>query len=109
MHVVPEGYSDEQAVLIEPMACAVHTALRAAPTRGARVLVSGAGSVGLLTTLALRELTDAGEIIVVAKHGHQRELRRRVRRDRGRHAQGGAAPRAPPSGAFQLEPALPLD
>ncbi len=104
MHVVPEGYSDEQAVLIEPMACAVHTALRAAPTRGARVLVSGAGSVGLLTTLALRELTDAGEITVVAKHGHQKELAielgatevvtpkevlRRVRRT---------------TGAFQLEP-----
>ncbi len=108
MHVVPEGYSDEQAVLVEPMACAVHSALRAAPTHGARVLVSGAGSVGLLTTLALRELTDAGEIIVVAKHAHQKELAvefgatevvspkevlRRVRRL---------------SGAFQLEPALPI-
>ena len=29
LHVVPEGYSDEQALLIEPLACAVHTALRA--------------------------------------------------------------------------------
>src|ERR1700754_3464486 len=27
LHVVPEGYSDEQAILIEPVACAVHTAL----------------------------------------------------------------------------------
>ena len=104
LHPVPEGYSDEQAVLIEPMACAVHSALRAAVTANDRVLVSGAGSVGLLTTLALRELTAAGEIIVVAKHGHQRELAlalgatevvtpgevlRRVRRL---------------SGAFQLEP-----
>ena len=108
LHVVPNGYSDEQAVLVEPMACAVHSALRAAPARGARVLVSGAGSVGLLTTLALRELTDAGEIIVVAKHGHQKELAvefgatevvtpsevlRRVRRL---------------SGAFQLDPPVPV-
>jgi len=104
LHVVPEGYSDEQAVLIEPTACAVHSALRADIAPNARVLVSGAGSVGLLTTLALRELTPAGEIIVVAKHGHQRELAvelgatevvtptevlRRVRRL---------------TGAFQLEP-----
>ena len=104
MHPVPEGYSDEQAVLVEPIACAVHSALRADVPTNARVLVSGAGSVGLLTTLALRELTSAGEIIVVAKHGHQRELAldfgatevvtpkevlRRVRRL---------------SGAFQLEP-----
>ena len=75
MHVVPEGWSDEQALLMEPLSCAVHTALRAGvkPERpGARV--SGAGSVGLFATLALRQLTPAGEIIVVAKHGHQRDL-----------------------------------
>ena len=71
---VPEGYSDEQAILIEPVACAVHTALTAQVAPNDRVLVSGAGSVGLFTTLALRNLTPAGEIIVVAKHGHQREL-----------------------------------
>ena len=29
---------------------------------------------GLFATLALRELTPAGEIIVVAKHAHQKEL-----------------------------------
>lgn len=74
LHPVPEGYAEEQALLIEPLACAVHTALRAGVRAGDRVLVSGAGSVGLLATLALRELTDVGEILVVAKHGHQREL-----------------------------------
>jgi threonine dehydrogenase-like Zn-dependent dehydrogenase len=74
LHPVPEGYSDEQALLIEPVACAVHTALRAGVSDNDRVLVSGAGSVGLFATLALRELTGAGEIMVVAKHAHQREL-----------------------------------
>ncbi len=73
LHPVPEGYSDEQAVLTEPMACAVHTAYRAGIRDNDRVLISGAGSVGLLATLAIRSLTPAGEIIVVAKHGHQRE------------------------------------
>jgi threonine dehydrogenase-like Zn-dependent dehydrogenase len=76
LHVVPDELSDEQAVLIEPISCAVHTALRASVSRGDHVLVSGAGSVGLLTTLALRSLTEAGPITVVAKHGHQRELAR---------------------------------
>ena len=76
LHVVPDGFSDEQAVLTEPMACAVHTALSARVGPNDRVLVSGAGSVGLLVTLALRNLTPAGEITVVAKHGHQRELAR---------------------------------
>ena len=106
MHPVPEGYSDEQALLIEPVACAVHTALRAGIRPNDRVLVSGAGSVGLFATLAIRNLTPAGEILVVAKHGHQREIAldfgatevvapdevlRRVRRT---------------TGAFQLEPEL---
>jgi threonine dehydrogenase-like Zn-dependent dehydrogenase len=39
-------------------------------------LVSGAGAVGLFATLALRELTQAGRITVVAKHAKQRELAR---------------------------------
>ncbi len=76
LHVVPDDLTDEQAVLIEPISCAVHTALRARVGRGDHVLVSGAGSVGLLTTMALRALTDVGQITVVAKHGHQRELAR---------------------------------
>ena len=102
---MPEGYSDEQALLTEPVACAVHTALRAGVRPNDRVLVSGAGSVGLFATLALRELTPAGEIIVVAKHGHQREiayeLRAPPRWSRPRRCCGGSAAT---TGAFQLEP-----
>ena len=74
LHPVPDGLTDEQALLAEPVACAVHTALRAGVAPGDRVLVSGAGPVGLLTTLALREITPAGQILVVAKHPRQREL-----------------------------------
>lgn len=76
LHAVPDALSDEQAVLVEPIACAVHTAYRAGITRGDHVLVSGAGAVGLLATHAIRTLTDAGQITVVAKHARQRELAR---------------------------------
>ena len=101
---VPEGFSDEQAILIEPVACAVHTALRAGIRSGDRVLVSGAGSVGLFATLALRELTDAGEIIVVAKHPHQKELAREFGATEV-VAPGEVLRRVRRStGAFQLEP-----
>jgi threonine dehydrogenase-like Zn-dependent dehydrogenase len=74
MYAVASALSDQQAVLAEPVACAVHTALRARASRGDSVLVSGAGAVGLFTTLALRQLTSAGDITVVAKHQHQRDL-----------------------------------
>jgi threonine dehydrogenase-like Zn-dependent dehydrogenase len=76
LYAVPEDLTDERAVLVEPLACAVHTALRAGVRPGASVLVSGAGAVGLFVTLALRQLTEAGRVTVVAKHAHQRELAR---------------------------------
>lgn len=76
LHAVPDDLSDERAVLIEPIACAVQLARRAQVPSGGSVLVSGAGAVGLFATLALRELTDAGRITVIAKHGRQADLAR---------------------------------
>lgn len=72
LHAVPDGMGDRKAVLIEPLACSVHAALRAGAGRNATVLVIGAGTIGALTLLALRELTPAGRIIAVAKHEKQR-------------------------------------
>jgi threonine dehydrogenase-like Zn-dependent dehydrogenase len=72
LHRVPDAVPDEAAVAIEPLACAVHAALKAAPTRDDTSLVIGAGSVGLLTVAAIRRLTDAGRIICVAKHERQK-------------------------------------
>jgi threonine dehydrogenase-like Zn-dependent dehydrogenase len=74
---VPDRLSDERAVLVEPLACAIHAALRGRPGAGESVLVVGAGTVGILTLLALRELTGAGRITVVAKHRRQGDLARR--------------------------------
>jgi threonine dehydrogenase-like Zn-dependent dehydrogenase len=76
LHVVPDALEDERAVLVEPLACAVQLARRAQVPAGGSVLVSGAGAVGLFAVLALRELTDAGRITVIAKHGRQAELAR---------------------------------
>ncbi|MEJ3744482.1 zinc-binding dehydrogenase [Actinomycetes bacterium KLBMP 9797] len=76
LHTVPDTVDDERAVLVEPLACAIHTVRRIPVPDGASVLVVGAGTVGLLTTLALREYTKAGPIYVVARYGHQRERAR---------------------------------
>ena len=73
LHRVPDGVPDEAAVAVEPLACAVHAALKAAPGRDDTTLVIGAGNIGLFTVAALRRLTDAGRIISVAKHKRQRE------------------------------------
>ncbi len=76
LHVVPDELSDERAVLVEPLACAVQLARRAQVPEGGSVLVSGAGAVGLFAVLALRELTKAGRITVIAKHARQAALAR---------------------------------
>lgn len=77
LHAVPDQLPDDRAVLVEPLACAVHAARRAAVRDGESVLVVGAGAVGLFVTLALRELTRSVAVTVVAKHERQAELARR--------------------------------
>jgi threonine dehydrogenase-like Zn-dependent dehydrogenase len=66
---VPEALSDEQAVVIEPAACAVHAARQ---VDAGRVAVIGSGTLGLLTVAALRRLSPATEILATAKHPDQR-------------------------------------
>jgi L-iditol 2-dehydrogenase len=72
---VPDSMSDEEAVLVEPLACCIH-AMRAAGTDAgpsSRVAVIGAGSMGLLLTYALAQLARS-EVTVVARHPFQAEL-----------------------------------
>jgi threonine dehydrogenase-like Zn-dependent dehydrogenase len=73
LHAVPDDLPDDRAVLTEPLACAVHSVRRVNIPSGSTAVIVGAGTVGLLTLLALRQLTDVGPVYVVAKHGHQQE------------------------------------
>jgi threonine dehydrogenase-like Zn-dependent dehydrogenase len=63
LYRVPEEVSDEAAVAIEPLACAVHAALKVNPGPEETVLVIGAGSVGLFVVAALKQLTRPGRIV----------------------------------------------
>ncbi|MEU8799162.1 zinc-binding dehydrogenase [Spirillospora sp. NPDC048819] len=76
LHRVPESLPSERAVLSEPLACAVRSVRRIDVPRGTSIVVVGAGTVGLLTVLALRELTPAGPITVIARHAGQRRRAR---------------------------------
>lgn len=72
LHAVPQTMSNEVAVLVEPFACAIHAAQRAQVEPGQTVLLVGAGTVGVLTLLALKLLAQPGHVIVAAKHQRQR-------------------------------------
>jgi threonine dehydrogenase-like Zn-dependent dehydrogenase len=73
LHRVPVDVPDEAAVAIEPLACAVHAALKAKAQKDETVLVIGAGSIGLFVVAALKQLTRARRVICVAKHERQRK------------------------------------
>jgi threonine dehydrogenase-like Zn-dependent dehydrogenase len=73
LHPVPDGFTDEAAVMVEPTACAVHGAL-AGGSAGTAVVI-GAGTLGLCTIAALARFRPELEtIIAVAKHPEQRRL-----------------------------------
>jgi threonine dehydrogenase-like Zn-dependent dehydrogenase len=75
---VPAQVSDEQAVLVEPLAVAVHAILRFVPPDAAMALVIGAGPIGLAAVAALRALRPQARVLVVARHAHQADLARRL-------------------------------
>jgi threonine dehydrogenase-like Zn-dependent dehydrogenase len=81
LHMVPESLSDEAAVLIEPFACCVHAALRGGAGKDDIVVVSGAGTIGLLTVAAIKLFTPPRRLIAIAKHPTQRDLARKLGAD----------------------------
>lgn len=68
--VMPEGARDRDVALVEPLAVAVHGVSRGRVQGGDRVLVIGAGSIGLLTVAVLR--SRGVDVALVARHPHQR-------------------------------------
>ncbi len=68
---VLEVLDNDTALLLEPMASAVHGVLKAPPSPGDRVLVVGAGTIGLLTVAALRALAPEAAVYCLARHAFQ--------------------------------------
>lgn len=75
---VPATLSDEQAVMLEPTAVAVHAVLRRLPQPGERILIIGAGTIGLLTLAVIHALVPDAEVSVLARHPFQIEQATRL-------------------------------
>ncbi len=69
---LPWGISAADSALAEPLAVALHGVLRAKMPTGARVLIVGAGAIGLAVAFWARRL-GAGRVIVTDVHNHQKE------------------------------------
>jgi threonine dehydrogenase-like Zn-dependent dehydrogenase len=71
----PADLAPAVAALTEPVAVVLHGLRRGSFAPGQRVLVLGAGTVGLLAVLAARAF-GASEVLLTARHAHQAELGR---------------------------------
>jgi L-iditol 2-dehydrogenase len=104
---VPDTMTDEEAVLVEPLACSVHAVRANLPGDGARVLVIGSGAIGLMTTAALAALAPRAELTVVARHAFQAQQAERLGARRTVSGRGGYFEElASISGARLLKPVI---
>jgi L-iditol 2-dehydrogenase len=76
-HPVPDSLSDDAAALLEPLSVALWACRKAEVTAGSRVLVTGAGPVGLLATQVARAL-GAAEVAVTDVNEHRLGLAREL-------------------------------
>jgi len=78
---VPDAVSDAAAVLADPFAVSLRPVLRCPPPPGGRVVVYGAGALGLTTVAVLRALHPDVRIAVVARFPAQAALAERFGAD----------------------------
>jgi threonine dehydrogenase-like Zn-dependent dehydrogenase len=70
---VPDGVSDEQAVLADPFSVSLHSVLRYPPRAGELVVVYGCGTLGLCAIEILHKLFDV-RIVAITRFDHQARL-----------------------------------
>lgn len=76
LYKLPDGVDFEIGALTEPLAVAIHGLHLVNVRAGERVLVMGAGTIGLMTVLAARAM--GAEVIAIYRHDHQGEAATRV-------------------------------
>ncbi|TFG15126.1 MAG: alcohol dehydrogenase [Promethearchaeota archaeon] len=77
---IPESVSFEQALVAEPLACAIHGIFKHLPRDDENCVVIGCGTIGLATILALKSFSNCN-IIATAKYAFQSELAEKLGAD----------------------------
>ncbi len=74
IYEVPDAMTDEEAVMVEPSACGIHTALRANIGPDDNVVILGAGTIGLTTLAAIRNFSNPKTLTITAKYPVQQKF-----------------------------------
>ena len=86
---IPDGVTDEQAMLCDPVGVALHPIVRFPPNPDRPVLVYGMGTIGLCLVAAMRKMYPQCEVWAVARYPYQVEAAKRL----GAHAVLPSRPR----------------
>ena len=78
VYPLPQEVPAERGLLAEPLAVVLRGLRLAAPEKNEKVLILGAGTVGLLALAALRVSGYRGEIHVVARHKIQAQMAQEI-------------------------------
>ena len=70
---IPESVSFEEALIAEPLSCAIHGIFKKLPKENENCIVVGCGTIGLATILALKSFSKCN-ILATAKYSFQSEL-----------------------------------
>ncbi|XP_066996174.1 sorbitol dehydrogenase [Anabrus simplex] len=79
-HLLPDHLTMEEGAMIEPLAIAVHANRRAGVTCGSKVLICGAGTMGLLCLLAAKAM-GACQVVVIDHIEHRLNVARCIGAD----------------------------
>ena len=101
-HPVPDALSDDAAALLEPLSVGLWACRKASVGAGSRVLITGAGPVGLMAAQVAAAL-GAAEVVVSDVNPHRLGLAREM------GATGVIDARTEPVGAAGLEPDVLLE
>jgi len=79
---IPEHINNERAILVEPVACAIHTVMKRTPEKDETILVIGAGTIGLLTAAVAKTVSPESHIVCLARYPFQAEVAKKLGADK---------------------------
>lgn len=74
LHAVPDSMTDDEAVLVDPMAGALHAVLRRIPGGEENVLIQGSGILAIGVAACIRAMGSKAKLTAVVRHDHQAKL-----------------------------------
>ncbi len=74
VYPAPSFLDDDQAALTEPLSIAMYGVMRFPPRPGDKVLIIGAGIIGLLTLMTVRALQPDAQVTIIARYPHQQQM-----------------------------------